>query len=46
MRFGITDDQFLRFAASRALARADMGLYKFYYTVGVDDGDCADGTVT
>ncbi len=33
MRFGLTDDQFLRFAASRALARADMGLYKFYYTV-------------
>ena len=46
VRFGLTDDQFVRFAASRALSRADMGLYKFYYTVGVDQGDCADGTVT
>jgi TonB-dependent receptor len=46
VRFGLTDDQFLRFAASRALSRADMGLYKFYYTVGVDQGDCASGTVT
>ncbi len=46
VRFGITDEQFLRFAASRALARADMGLYKFYYTVGVDEGNCASGTVT
>jgi len=46
VRFGITDDQFLRFAASRSLARADMGLYKYYYTVDVDEGDCADGTVT
>jgi iron complex outermembrane recepter protein len=46
VRFGLTDDQFLRFAASRAMARPDMGLYKFYYTVGVDQGDCASGTVT
>jgi TonB-dependent receptor len=46
VRFGLTDDQFLRFAASRALSRADMGLYKFYYTVGVDAADCAAGTVT
>jgi iron complex outermembrane receptor protein len=46
IRFGLSDDQFLRFAASRAMARPDMGLYKFYYTVGVDQGGCADGTVT
>jgi TonB-dependent receptor len=42
----VADDQFIRFAASRGLSRADMGLYKFYYTVGVDQGDCASGTVT
>jgi TonB-dependent receptor len=46
VRFGLTDDQFVRFAASRALSRADMGLYKYYYTIGVDQGTCADGTVT
>jgi len=45
VRFGLTDDQFVRFAASRALSRADMGLYKFYYTVAVDQGNCASGTV-
>lgn len=46
LRFGLTDEQFLRFAASRALARPDMGLYKFFYTVGVDQGTCTDNTVT
>jgi iron complex outermembrane receptor protein len=46
VRFGLTDDQFIRFALSRALSRADMGLYKYYYTVGVDQGNCAAGTVT
>jgi TonB-dependent receptor len=46
LRFGLTDDQFLRFAASRGLTRADMGLYKFYYTVAPDAGNCAAGTVT
>ena len=46
VRFGLTDDQFLRFALSRGLSRADMGLYKYYYTVGVDDGSCGAGTVT
>ena len=45
LRFGLTDDQFVRFAASRALSRADMGLYKFYYTIEADDGSCSDGTV-
>ena len=33
LRFGLTDEQFVRFAASRALSRADMGLYKFYYSI-------------
>lgn len=46
VRFGLTDDQFLRFAASRALSRADMGLYKNYYTVSVDAANCSSGTVT
>ncbi len=46
VRFGLTDDQFLRFAASRALSRADMGLYKNYYTVSVDSANCSSGTVT
>ena len=46
IRFGLTDDQFIRFAASRAMSRADMGLYKYYYTVSVDDGSCEAGTVT
>jgi TonB-dependent receptor len=46
IRFGLTDDQFLRFAASRALSRADMGLYKYYYTIAVDDAGCEDNTVT
>ena len=46
VRFGLTDDQFLRFAASTALSRADMGLYKNYYSVSVDQGKCSDGTVT
>ena len=46
VRLGFTDEQFVRFAASRAMSRADMGLYKFYYTVSVDAGNCAAGTVT
>ena len=46
LRYGLTDDQFLRFAASRAMSRADMGLYKFYYSIAVDQGNCAAGTVT
>ena len=46
IRFGLTDDMFLRFAASRALSRADMGLYKYYYTIAVDDAGCEDNTVT
>jgi iron complex outermembrane recepter protein len=46
VRLGINEEQFVRFAASRAMARPDMGLYKFYYSVGVDQGTCASGTVT
>ncbi|HET9474985.1 MAG TPA: TonB-dependent receptor, partial [Steroidobacteraceae bacterium] len=46
IRFGLTDDMFVRFAASRALSRADMGLYKYYYTIAVDDAGCEDNTVT
>jgi iron complex outermembrane receptor protein len=46
VRMGLTDSQFLRFAASRGLSRPDMGLYKYYYNVAVDKADCAAGTVT
>jgi iron complex outermembrane recepter protein len=46
VRYSLTDDQFLRFAASRAMSRADMGLYKYYYSIAVDQGNCAAGTVT
>ncbi|MFL6578252.1 MAG: TonB-dependent receptor [Povalibacter sp.] len=53
VRFGLTPDMFIRFAASRALARADMGLYKYYMYVQEDvpspntqAGFCASGTVT
>lgn len=46
IRYSLTDDQFMRFAASRAMSRADMGLYKYYYSIAVDQGNCAAGTVT
>ena len=46
MRFGVTDDQFIRFAVSRALARPDMGLYKNYLQVSRVGPDCTSGTVT
>jgi TonB-dependent receptor len=46
LRYSLTDDQFMRFAASRAMSRADMGLYKYYYSIAVDQGNCAAGTVT
>ena len=46
LRFGLTDEQFVRFAASRALARADMGLYKFYYNIAEVEPSCAAGNVT
>ena len=46
LRFGLTDDTFIRFAVSRALARPDMGLYKNYITVSRVGPDCTSGTVT
>jgi iron complex outermembrane receptor protein len=46
VRFGVTDTQFVRFAASRALARPDMGLYKNYLSVGLVQPGCGNGTVT
>jgi len=46
LRFGLTDDMFLRFAASKALARPDMGLYKNYLAVSRVGPDCTSGTVT
>ncbi len=46
LRFGLTDEQFVRFAASRALARPDMGLYKYYYGISMVENNCTSGTVT
>ncbi len=46
IRFGLTDDIFIRFAASRALARPDMGLYKNYIGISRVGPDCESGTVT
>ncbi|HEY5809344.1 MAG TPA: TonB-dependent receptor, partial [Povalibacter sp.] len=47
LRFGFTDEIFVRFAASRAMARPDMGLYKNYIGIGRTDPDgCVDGSVT
>jgi TonB-dependent receptor len=46
LRFGLTDNQFVRFAASRALGRPDMGLYKNYLGVGLVQPACGNGTVT
>ena len=47
LRFGLTEELFLRFAASRALARPDMGLYKNYVGVTrVNPNGCTDGSVT
>lgn len=46
LRFGLTDKTFVRFAASRALARPDMGLYKNYVGIGrVVPVPCVDGSV-
>jgi iron complex outermembrane recepter protein len=46
VRFGFTDEQFMRFAVSRALARPDMGLYKNYIGVSLVLPNCTNGTVT
>jgi TonB-dependent receptor len=45
LRFGLTDEQFMRFAASRAMARPDMGLYKYYFNIAEVAPDCAAGNV-
>ena len=46
VRFGITDEQYFRFAVSRALARPDMGLYKNYIGISQVQPACGDGSVT
>ncbi len=46
IRFGLTEDMFIRFAASRALARPDMGLYKNYIGISRVGPNCESGTVT
>ncbi len=46
VRFGITDEQFFRFAVSRALARPDMGLYKNYVGISAAAISCGDGQAT
>jgi iron complex outermembrane recepter protein len=45
LRFGVTDNQYIRFAASRALGRPDMGLYKNYLGVSLVQPSCTNGTV-
>ena len=45
LRFGLTDDQFIRFAVSRAMARPDMGLYKNYVGVSRAGTACGGGVV-
>ena len=45
LRFGLSDKTFIRFAASRALARPDMGLYKNYLGVSLVQPGCNNGTV-
>jgi hypothetical protein len=46
VRFGLTDEQFLRFAVSRALSRPDMGLYKNYIGISQAQPACGDGSAT
>jgi iron complex outermembrane recepter protein len=45
LRYGLNDEQFLRFAVSRALARPDMGLYKYYYNITESTFNCDDPRV-
>jgi len=45
LRFGVTDSQFFRFAASRALSRPDMGLYKNFLQISLVQPGCGNGTV-
>ncbi|HVY85545.1 MAG TPA: TonB-dependent receptor [Caulobacterales bacterium] len=44
LRIGLTDDQYLRFAISRGLARPDMGLYKSFYPIAASQPDCLNTT--
>jgi hypothetical protein len=44
LRFGLSDKTFFRFAASRALARPDMGLYKNYIGISLVQPGCDNGT--
>jgi TonB-dependent receptor len=46
LRFGVADNQFVRFAVSRALSRPDMGLYKNFLNVSMSQPACGDGSVT
>jgi TonB-dependent receptor len=46
LRFGFSEEQFVRFAVSRALARPDMGLYKNYIGISRANPACGDGSVT
>jgi iron complex outermembrane recepter protein len=46
LRFGLSDKTFFRFAASRALARPDMGLYKNYLGISLVQPGCDNGTTT
>ncbi|MES1200624.1 MAG: TonB-dependent receptor [Pseudomonadota bacterium] len=44
LRVGLTDNQYLRFAMSRAMARPDMGLYKSFYGISASQPDCLNTT--
>jgi TonB-dependent receptor len=45
LRYSLTDDQYLRFAASRAMARPDMGLYKYFYNITEVEPTCGAPSV-
>jgi iron complex outermembrane receptor protein len=45
LRFGVAENQFFRFAVSRALGRPDMGLYKNYLGISLVQPACNNGTV-
>lgn len=46
LRLGVAEDQYLRFAISRAMARPDMGLYKSFIGIGASDPSCLNTTYT
>ena len=39
LKFGITDDKIIRFAYSRGISRADVGLLRNYYTLNAETAD-------